>query len=418
MDRFARAEQLRSAQAAPSEGMEVLRKRYYRLKARWRSGVWDCPEGKLLATAILEHPPLEFGESATFATPRTIALHWDIRNACEVGAQNILVVGERGTGKEELAGLIARELGKKRITVNCAMLVESVADSQLFGVAGNTGIAGVPKEGSMGIVQNAHGQVLLLDEFFDAPPAVLPKLLRLLQQRTFSRVGGHEETLSDTVIVAASNRHPTRADLEAACENGSIRGDVVDRFSTVLEIPPLRERREELPILANTLLRKIWSAQPAGKRHFPFHQLSRETGEALQRLDHSWPGNLRDLDRLLREQGMLRRHECSDTGTLEIPQDDLELWLGGQRPRETRPSEPPLTAWTPEGMRELRASQLLEFLRWRSTSQGRTPAEVTATWVAEICREVLKVQNPSQKLKEALHKTASEIAEEVRALLR
>src|SRR5690606_11495680 len=110
------------------------------------------------------------------------------------------------------------------------------------------------------------GQVLLLDEFFDAPPAVLPELLRLLQQRTFSRVGGHEETLNDTVIVAASNRHPTRADLEAACENGSIRGDVVDRFSTVLEIPPLRERREELPILANTLLRKIWSAQPAGKR--------------------------------------------------------------------------------------------------------------------------------------------------------
>lgn len=419
MDPFARAEQRRPPQATP-RGWDTLRREYYQSKARWQDRVWDSPQGRSLAAdirAMLAQGPLERGESALFATPQTIALYWDIVNECEVGARNILVVGERGTGKEELAGVIARELGKEKVTINCAMLVESLADAQLFGVEGNQGIANVPKQGSEGIVQKARGRVLFLDELFDAPSLIFPKLLRLLQQRTFSRVGGTEEEVEDTVIVAASNRYPTRRALDAACANGTARGDMVDRFSSVLEIPPLRERREEIPFLANHILMRFWQEQPAGRRHFPFKELSREASQSLRALDHSWPGNLRELGRLLREQGMLRRHESRDEHVLHIPYEALELWLGSQRPSEAVASEPvSLTAWTRAGLRQLREAQLLALLREAASSRGLSPAQIDSRWVAETCRIALKKKNVLQTLKDSIGKNASQLAELLRAM--
>jgi len=418
MDPFARAEQRRPPQA-PHLGWDTLRRGYYQLKAQWQDRVWDSPQGKSLAADIrtmLLQGPLARGGSALFGTPQTIALYWDIVNECEVGTHNLLVIGERGTGKEELAGVIARELGKEKVTINCALLVESLADAQLFGVEGNQGIANVPKQGSDGVVQKARGQVLFLDELFDAPPPIFPKLLRLLQQRTFSRVGGAEDKLQDTVIVAASNRHPTRGALDAASANGAVRGDMVDRFSSVLEIPPLRERREEIPWLANNILMRLWQEQPAGKRHFPFKELSRETSQSLQRLDHSWPGNLRELGRLLREQGMLRRHEFPDEHVLDIPVEALERWLGSQCPPKTVVSEPAaLTAWTPTELRQLREEQLLALLREKAIAQGLSPAQIDSRWVAETCRVALKKKNVLQTLKDRIGKNASQLAELLRA---
>jgi transcriptional regulator with AAA-type ATPase domain len=399
---------------APAPGWEDLRVRYRKIKADSGPGLWGTTAGRQLALDIdslrLQIGPIHT-RTAIFGAPRMLSVYWDLLNECETGARdlNLLIVGERGTGKEEVAKFLAEHLNREIQTINCATLLREIADAQLFGVAGNSGIAHVPREGSEGVVQRARGGVLFLDEIFDAEPSTLPKLLRLLQQRRYSRVAGPEERLEDTVIVAASNRHVDRRALEAAGGAGLVRLDLVDRFAGIIELPPLRERRAEIPLLADFLLQRL--NRELGSTRYPFHALSPETREMFRSYPYSWPGNLRELGKFLREQGHLRIGSDRD-GTLEIPREAFVAWLRDDEsaPSQATSDEPmTLSAWNPVGLRRLKEQQLLAALREQIRLKNVSPRSIKEEWVTATCKELLKAGNVSQRLKDHVKKGIREI---------
>jgi len=197
----------------------------------------------------------------------------------------VLVTGESGTGKE----LVARSLhaGSARhrgpfIAVNCAALVESLLEAELFGIEERTA-TGV--RGRQGKFELAEGGTLFLDEVGDLSPAAQAKLLRVLQDLSVERVGGARSRPVDTRIIAATNRSLTRQ-----VESGGFRTDLFYRLSGVeLAVPPLRQRREDIPLLVDHLL----------GRHHRLRRLvtSDAVIEALSAYD--WPGNVRQLERVL-----------------------------------------------------------------------------------------------------------------------
>ena len=197
----------------------------------------------------------------------------------------VLVEGESGVGKE----LVARELhfaSPRRhgpfIAVNCAALVETLLEAELFGIEERTA-TGV--RGRRGKFELADEGTLFLDEVADLSPIAQAKLLRVLQDMTVERVGAHESREVDTRVVAATNR--TLASLVNA---GKFRADLFYRLSGVeICVPPLRARREDVPLLLEHLLMKHRRMRPIG--------LSAAAVEALAA--HDWPGNVRQLERVL-----------------------------------------------------------------------------------------------------------------------
>jgi DNA-binding NtrC family response regulator len=207
---------------------------------------------------------------------------------------SILIGGESGVGKE----LVARALHQSSpradgplVVVNCAAFPETLLESELFGH--ERGAFTGALERKQGLLEVADGGTLFLDEIGELPLCLQPKLLRVLQDRRFRRVGGTAEIESDVRLVAASNR-----DLKVLIEAGQFREDLYYRLNVVtLQVPPLRERPEDIPLLATHFLRKF----------------AREMGRAIQGIDpealrilqgHEWPGNVRELQNAI-ERGVL-----------------------------------------------------------------------------------------------------------------
>ena len=201
----------------------------------------------------------------------------------------VLVLGETGTGKELVAELIHRastRSEKPLVRLNCAALSESLLESELFGHERGafTGAVG-RREGRF---EQADGGTLFLDEVSEIPMATQVKLLRVLQERAFERVGGNETLHVDVRILAASNR-----DLKARIAQGQFREDLYYRLNVVtLEIPPLRERQSDIPELATFFLRRY-----AEENHRPVEGMSDEALAALGA--YGWPGNVRELENVI-----------------------------------------------------------------------------------------------------------------------
>jgi Nif-specific regulatory protein len=201
----------------------------------------------------------------------------------------VLIHGETGTGKELVARAIHRNsprAGMHFLTINCAALSETLLESELFGheKGAFTG-AFAQKRGKLELADRG---TVFLDEVGEMPLACQSRLLRVLQEREFERVGGTRPIHSDIRLIAATNR-----DLEAAVERGTFRKDLYYRLNVVsLTMPPLRDRREDIPLLASHFVVKH------GKR-----ARRRVTGisrEALACLEaHDWPGNVRDLENVI-----------------------------------------------------------------------------------------------------------------------
>ena len=198
----------------------------------------------------------------------------------------VLILGESGTGKE----LVARALhlnGPRRmepfLAINCAAVPEALIESELFGheAGAFTGAA----QRRIGVFERAGGGTILLDEVGDMPPPLQAKLLRVLQEREIQRVGGTEAVPVDVRVIAATNQ-----DLEAAVNAGRFREDLYYRLAAFpVVVPPLRERREDIPLLAQHLMQK--HAMRSGKR------ISSITSAALRMLQqYHWPGNVRELE--------------------------------------------------------------------------------------------------------------------------
>ena len=212
----------------------------------------------------------------------------------------VLIIGENGTGKEMLAHAIHEESERANgpfIAVSCAALPETLIESELFGH--EKGAFTSATHTRIGRFELANGGTLFLDEVGELSPAVQVKLLRVLQERTFERVGGTKTVTVDIRLIAASNR-----DLEAAVSTGQFRRDLFFRLNVVpLTIPPLRERRDDIAGLA-----MHFALKAAEKHARAVPQLSPELLDAL--LDYSWQGNVRELENLM-ERLVLLDHQAT-----------------------------------------------------------------------------------------------------------
>ncbi len=197
----------------------------------------------------------------------------------------ILIEGESGTGKEVVAGLLHHLSGRpatKMVTVHCAALSPQLLESELFGheKGAFTGAA----QRRIGRFEQADGGTIFLDEIGEIDESTQVKLLRVLSERTIERVGSNTPIKVDVRVIAATNRN-----LRAMVENGKFREDLYFRLNVVrLEMPPLRTRREDIVLLANTFLQEF--AKENGRPVKPL------TDAAMQRLlAYNWPGNVREL---------------------------------------------------------------------------------------------------------------------------
>lgn len=210
----------------------------------------------------------------------------------------VLVTGESGTGKELVARAIhfsGRRKGQRLVSVNCSAIPETLLEAELFGheKGAFSGAVGSRK----GFFEYADGGTILLDEIADTPPVIQAKLLRVLQERSFTPLGGNKETTVDVRIIAATNRNPG----ELIREN-KFRADLYYRINVLtVHLPPLRERKGDIPLLIKRFL--------AGRKKIHAAALS-----VLSR--YGWPGNVRELKNLIE-----RLVTFTDTDT--IMQDDL-----------------------------------------------------------------------------------------------
>jgi DNA-binding NtrC family response regulator len=231
-------------------------------------------------------------------TPAMVEVYKTIARVAP-GMSTVLITGESGTGKELVARAIHQHGPRRKkpfVAVDCASLTETLLESELFGhVRGAfTGaVADAP-----GLFAEADGGTMFLDEIGDVTPAVQSRLLRVLQEHEIRPVGGTEWRKVDVRVIAATNR-----DLATAVEHGRFREDLYYRLKVVtIHLPPLRERREDVPLLVDFLVRR--AAAQCGK------EVTGVSESALALLTaYRWPGNIRELGHVLERSVALAQHE-------------------------------------------------------------------------------------------------------------
>ncbi len=210
---------------------------------------------------------------------------------------NILILGESGTGKELIANALHERSSRREgpfVKINCAALPKELIESELFGHMKGS-FTGATTE-KVGLLEEAHKGSLLLDEITEMPVDLQAKLLRVLEERVVRRIGGAKSIPVDFRLISSSNRNP-----EQAVKEGHLRQDLYFRINTVtIEVPPLRERREDLPILVQAFLERYRSKHARA--------IDAIEPEAYRRLlAYQWPGNVRELQHAI-ERAVLVAH--------------------------------------------------------------------------------------------------------------
>jgi Nif-specific regulatory protein len=214
------------------------------------------------------------------------------------GKTTVLVRGESGTGKELIAELIHRNSSREGgpfVKVNCGALPETLIEAELFGHERGAFTGAVARR--KGRFELAHEGTIFLDEIGDVTPATQTKLLRVLQEREFERVGGNETLRTDVRLIAATNR-----DLERAIAEGRFREDLYYRLNVFsIFVPPLRERKTDILLLADHFVEKY-----AGEHEKTVKRISTPAIDML--MSYHWPGNVRELENCIERAVVL----CND----------------------------------------------------------------------------------------------------------
>lgn len=203
---------------------------------------------------------------------------------------NVLITGESGTGKGLLAQAI-HDLSQRNnepfIKINCAAIPSNLLESELFGYEEGA-FTGAVKGGKPGKFELAQGGTIFLDEIGDMPTAMQAKILRVLQEKSFERIGGHKTLNVNVRVLAATNR-----DLRKAIDEGEFRLDLYYRLAVInLHIPSLRERQGDIPLLAESIIRKL-----SHKYALTVKGMNKEVSQRF--LAYTWPGNIRELENVL-----------------------------------------------------------------------------------------------------------------------
>ncbi|MBF0457893.1 MAG: sigma-54-dependent Fis family transcriptional regulator [Nitrospirae bacterium] len=219
---------------------------------------------------------------------------------------NILITGETGTGKEMIANAIhynsSRAL-KPYVKVNCAVFNEGILESELFGHEKGAFTGAAARR--LGRFELANGGTIFLDEIADLPLGTQIKLLRILQEKEFERVGGNETIKVDVRVIAATNR-----DLRRLIDEGRFRDDLYYRLNVVkIELPALRERKEDFPLLASYFINKLNE-----EKGYKIKGISKDAMQTL--LSYQWPGNVRELENALESAMALAKKDFIDASYL------------------------------------------------------------------------------------------------------
>jgi DNA-binding NtrC family response regulator len=261
---------------------------------------------------------------------------------------SVLVVGESGTGKELIARDLHRLSGRHQeplVALNCAAVSEALAESELFGHEKGSFTGAATRK--IGLVELAEGGTLFLDEIGDLDPALQAKLLRALETKRFRRVGGVKELPVDFRLVSATNRP-----LQALVDAGTFRRDLYYRINAVvLELPPLRERRGDILVLARHFLDQFRPGD-AGD-----HTVAPDAVDALER--YAWPGNVRELRNVIERAALLsqdRQLHAADLGA--------SIADGASSPEPASESEAELPSLNLERLERLAVEEALERTAW------------------------------------------------------
>ncbi len=231
----------------------------------------------------------------------------------------VLITGETGTGKELVARAIyhhSRRSGQPFLAVNCAAIPEQLLESELFGHERGA-FTGATNQ-RIGKFEQCHRGTIFLDEIGDMTPATQTKILRVLQNGTFERVGGNQSLQVDVRVIAATNRN-----LEQAVASKQFREDLFYRLNVVrIHLPPLRERRGDIPLLVNYFLEKIAREQNQRPK-------SIATGAVQALENYPWPGNVRELENAIRHAHVLAKGEAILPG--DLPPEISGRISGGTR---------------------------------------------------------------------------------------
>src|SRR5580698_760492 len=236
----------------------------------------------------------------------------------------VMITGETGTGKELVARAIHHYSGrsaKSFVAINCAAIPEQLLESELFGheKGSFTGATGT----RVGRFEQSSGGTLFLDEIGDMPLALQGKILRVLQEGEFSRVGGNDSLKTDVRVVAATNRN-----LEEEVQKRTFREDLFYRLNVVrVQLPPLRARTEDIRLLAEYFLQKV-----AVRKHLPRLKLAEEAVRILE--SYPWPGNVRELENVIQRASVLATSDIIlprdlPLGATELSNDGTPAPAGG-----------------------------------------------------------------------------------------
>jgi len=273
---------------------------------------FDIEELKLIVRKVLEKQAL-VDENRAFKraqrergritniignSPKMQAVFQMIETVAEVQS-TVLITGESGTGKELVARAIhdlSSRAEKPFISINCGAFTETLLESELFGYVKGafTGATGNRK----GLFEAANKGTIFLDEIGEMSPAMQVKLLRVLQEKKVRPVGAHEEIPIDTRVIAATNR-----DLKSLVDEGLFREDLYYRISVIpINLPPLRERHEDIPLLVEHFIKKY--CEMTGKRL----SISKKAMDLLE--NYAWHGNVRELEHAIERAVALERSDC------------------------------------------------------------------------------------------------------------